>query len=154
MGVKTIRTDDLDGETVADYFDVRFEDLDGNVFEIDLCDENAKALAAAQQVFDEEVAAARAKYAEDITDFLGAARRVVPVVKATRGRSVKQVPAKKAAAKKPAAGQESNDAVRVWARLNGWPDVKDRGRIRSDIVDAYNAAQASVPVPALSLIHI
>lgn len=30
-------------------------------------------------------------------------------------------------------------AVRVWARSNGY-EVADRGRIRSDVVDAYRAA--------------
>lgn len=31
-------------------------------------------------------------------------------------------------------------AVREWARKNGFPDVKDRGRMSDDILDAYNKA--------------
>lgn len=32
-------------------------------------------------------------------------------------------------------------AVREWARKNGFPDVKDRGRMSDEILDAYNKAQ-------------
>lgn len=31
--------------------------------------------------------------------------------------------------------------IRAWARVNGWPDLSDRGRIGKDILTAYNAAQ-------------
>ena len=31
-------------------------------------------------------------------------------------------------------------AVREWARKNGFPDVKDRGRMSDEILDAYNKA--------------
>lgn len=34
-------------------------------------------------------------------------------------------------------------AIRTWAKENGFPDVKDRGRLSEDIVDAYNKAHAS-----------
>lgn len=34
-------------------------------------------------------------------------------------------------------------AVRDWARKNGFPDVKDRGRMSDEILDAYNKAHAS-----------
>lgn len=31
--------------------------------------------------------------------------------------------------------------IRAWARVNGWPDLSDRGRIGKDILTAYNAAR-------------
>lgn len=34
-------------------------------------------------------------------------------------------------------------AVRVWAKANGFPDVKDRGRMSDDILEAYNKATAT-----------
>lgn len=34
-------------------------------------------------------------------------------------------------------------AVRTWAKANGFPDVKDRGRMSDEILDAYNKANAS-----------
>lgn len=36
--------------------------------------------------------------------------------------------------------KEELDAIRTWARANGWPDIKDRGRINTDAQAAYDAA--------------
>jgi hypothetical protein len=38
------------------------------------------------------------------------------------------------------------EAVRVWARSNGFPDVKERGRLGSDILTAYDAAHGTAAV--------
>jgi hypothetical protein len=35
--------------------------------------------------------------------------------------------------------REQTQAVREWGRANGW-DVKDRGRIPADLLEAYNGA--------------
>lgn len=32
--------------------------------------------------------------------------------------------------------------VRAWAKLNGWPDIKDRGRVAQEVEEAYLAATA------------
>lgn len=42
-------------------------------------------------------------------------------------------------ARTPAAREESA-AIRAWARDNGWPDIKDRGKISPAIRDAWEAA--------------
>jgi hypothetical protein len=34
-------------------------------------------------------------------------------------------------------------AVRTWAKANGYPDVKDRGRMSDDILEAYNKAHST-----------
>lgn len=36
--------------------------------------------------------------------------------------------------------REQLQAIRVWARTHGWPDVKDRGRVAADVLAAYHAA--------------
>ncbi len=36
-----------------------------------------------------------------------------------------------------AADREQNQAIRVWARKNGY-EVSDRGRIPSEVVEAYH----------------
>lgn len=36
--------------------------------------------------------------------------------------------------------KEELDEIRTWAKANGWPDLKDRGRIPQEVEDAYNAA--------------
>lgn len=36
--------------------------------------------------------------------------------------------------------KEELDEIRTWAKANGWPDIKDRGRIPAEVEDAYNAA--------------
>ncbi len=30
--------------------------------------------------------------------------------------------------------------VRAWARANGWPDIRDRGRVAAEILEAYDRA--------------
>lgn len=41
---------------------------------------------------------------------------------------------------KPKTNPEQLKEIREWARGNGWPDLKDRGRIPEKAMDAYKAA--------------
>jgi hypothetical protein len=108
----TILTDDLDGEELpAGSRSTRFA-LDGVEYEIDLSAANARALADA------------------LAPYISAARRV-----GGGGR---------AAASRPRARAKGSDAerlaaIRSWAQGNGYT-VGDRGRIKAEIVDAYEAA--------------
>lgn len=113
MATKTITvyTDDLDGsELPAGSRSTRFS-LDGVDYEIDLNSENRQALSAALEPF---IAAARRSS--------GGARSAAP-----RARGSKKSDADRLA------------AIRSWAQSNGYT-VGDRGRIKAEIVDAYDAA--------------
>jgi len=102
--------DDLDGTAATQT--VRFK-LDGRELEIDLSDRNAAKL---RKALDPYVAAGRRLGSET-----GASRRR-RVAGGTSGMT-----------------KEELTNVRSWARSNGY-EVADRGRIRTDIVQAYHAA--------------
>ncbi|AYF97095.1 histone-like nucleoid-structuring protein Lsr2 [Protaetiibacter intestinalis] len=107
----TILTDDLDGEELpAGSRTTRFA-LDGVEYEIDLSAGNAAALA------------------EALAPFIAAGRRV--------GGSTRTASAPRARAK--GADAERLAAIRSWAQGAGYT-VGDRGRIKAEIVDAYDAA--------------
>lgn len=109
----TILTDDLDGtELPAGSRSTRFS-LDGVDYEIDLSAENARALADA------------------LSPYISAARRLGGT---GRGAST-------ARPRTRAAGGDADRlaAIRSWAQGNGYT-VGDRGRIKAEIVDAYEAA--------------
>jgi hypothetical protein len=105
--------DDLDGTTSDDITTVTFG-LDGADYEIDLTAGNA------------------AKLRNQLGDFVEAARR-------TGGR-VRRGTAPKGAT--PAASREQTKAIRDWARGNGF-ELSDRGRIPSNVIEAFEAAHAS-----------
>lgn len=103
--------DDLDGSEAEETVDFG---LDGVSYQIDLSGENA-----------EELRDALAQYVEH-------ARR------AGGRKRAGTKPAPKAAAARPATvDREQNQAIRAWARKNGF-QVSDRGRIPSEVVDAYH----------------
>jgi len=108
--------DDLDGTSSGTVDTVRFS-LDGIDYEIDLHTDNAERLRAA------------------LAEFVSVAHRV-------GGR------AKAGTTRRPAASAETrerNQAVREWARANGWP-MSDRGRIPADVIASYQQAQTSIAV--------
>jgi len=108
----TILTDDLDGEELpAGSRSTRFS-LDGVEYEIDLSAANARALADA------------------LAPYIAAARRVGGGRTASASRSRRGT----------GADAERLAAIRAWAQSNGYT-VGDRGRIKAEIVDAYDAAQ-------------
>jgi hypothetical protein len=104
--------DDLDGTVSDDITTVTFG-LDGANYEIDLTAGNA------------------AKLRNQLGDFVDNARRTGGRVK--RGTSPKSVT--------PAANREQTKAIRDWARQNGF-DLSDRGRIPSNVLEAFEAAHA------------
>ncbi|MBV9313867.1 MAG: Lsr2 family protein [Pseudonocardia sp.] len=105
--------DDLDGGTADET--VEFG-LDGKTYEIDLSRSNATKLRDAIAAY---VAAARKP---------GAKRR-------GRAPGVPGVPAPR-----PVIDREQNQAIRDWARAHGLK-VSDRGRISSDVLEAYHQKQ-------------
>ncbi len=114
MATKTITvfTDDLDGtELPAGSRSTRFS-IDGVEYEIDLSADNRQALSAA------------------LEPFIAAGRRVG--ASASRSTSSRARGSKKSDADRLA-------AIRSWAQSNGY-SVGDRGRIKAEIVDAYDAA--------------
>lgn len=102
--------DDLDGSEAEET--VEFG-LDGVSYEIDLSSENA-----------EELRDALAQYVEHARRAGGRKRA------GTRG-------AAKAPGRSAAVDREQNQAIRAWARKNGY-EVSDRGRIPSEVVEAYH----------------
>jgi len=84
--------------------------LDGKNYEIDLSGKNAEKLRGA------------------LADFVAAARR-------PGGRKASA----SVAARRPVVDREQNQAIREWARGKGMK-VNDRGRIPSEVVDAYHQA--------------
>jgi hypothetical protein len=89
---------------------VEFE-LDGKRYEIDLSDTNTEALRDALAPY---IAAARPAGKPNKTGKPGRPRRDTP-------------------------SRDENQAIREWARNHGM-DVAERGRISTEIVDAYHAA--------------
>jgi nucleoid-associated protein Lsr2 len=83
--------------------------LDGKTYEIDLSSKNADKLRGA------------------LADYVAAARRPGGGRKASAA----------SAARRPAVDREQNQAIREWARGKGMK-VNDRGRIPTEVVDAYH----------------
>jgi Lsr2 len=104
--------DDLDGSAAS--ATVEFA-LDGKAYQIDLSDENASRLRDALEPF---VEAARRP---------GASRRP---------SNRQQAAGRQTTSRSAASDREHNNAVREWARANGW-EVADRGRIPAGVVEAY-----------------
>ncbi|RQP10575.1 MAG: Lsr2 family protein [Microbacteriaceae bacterium] len=108
----TILTDDIDGtELPAGSRSTRFA-LDGVEYEIDLSAENARALADA------------------LAPYIAAGRRVGGSRAASAPRTRSRSTGKDA---------DRLAAIRAWAQGNGYT-VGDRGRIKAEIVEAYEAA--------------
>ncbi|WP_424183989.1 histone-like nucleoid-structuring protein Lsr2 [Actinokineospora sp. G85] len=102
--------DDLDGSVAEET--VEFG-LDGASYQIDLSSDNAEKLR------------------EALADFVESARRAGgrkrALAKAAPGRAPRTA----------SADREQNQAIREWARKQGM-NVSDRGRIPSEVLDAYN----------------
>lgn len=114
MAQKTIVTliDDLDGSRAEESIEFG---LDGVEYSIDVSAENAHRLRDALQ------------------EFISAGRRV-------GGR--KHRASLNGAVHKPARDRVQTQAVREWARRNGFPELSGRGRIPQQVEDAYNAAHS------------
>jgi nucleoid-associated protein Lsr2 len=114
--------DDLD-ESEADET-VEFG-IDGSSFEIDLSDANA------------------AKLRDSLADYIGHARRTAGR-RRSNGRGASPAPAAAPAARKgggrASVDREQNQAIREWARKNTEYNVSERGRIPSEVSEAYHKA--------------
>jgi len=106
----TILTDDLDGEELPLGTRSTRFSLDGVEYEIDLSADNARALAAA------------------LSPYISAGRRVGGARTASAPRT-----------RTKSTDADRLQAIRSWAQGNGYT-VGDRGRIKAEIVDAYDAA--------------
>jgi len=106
--------DDLSGEVLEDGAGetVRFS-LDGQSFEIDLSSGNATKLR------------------DDFARYVGHSRKVASSSSAGRQSAPRRRPS--------AEDKRDLGPVREWARQNGH-DVSDRGRVKTSVVDAYDAA--------------
>ena len=112
----TILTDDIDGtELPAGSRSTRFA-LDGIEYEIDLSAENARALADA------------------LAPYISAGRRVGGSRAASSGSG-----SGSRRTRSSGGDAERLSAIRAWAQGNGYA-VGDRGRIKAEIVEAYEAA--------------
>jgi hypothetical protein len=116
--------DDLDGATTEDISTVTFG-VDGASYEIDLSDANANRLRAT------------------LADFVAAARRTGGRRTTTRRqRTTATATTTAAPVARSVNSREHTRAVRDWARQNGF-DVGDRGRIPTNVVDAFEAAHGA-----------
>ncbi|MFI5589370.1 Lsr2 family protein [Amycolatopsis sp. NPDC051758] len=86
--------------------------LDGVSYEIDLSEGNGAALR------------------DELARYISAGRR-------TGGRKVRVATGQSTTT---ASDRERNQQIRVWANSNGY-EVSERGRLSSEVIDAYHAAQ-------------
>ena len=128
MATKTIVSCDVCGKQPAATAPLV---VGGTTGEVDLCERHAKALNAAVQPF---MTAAR---------ITGGRRRVVAAKKTAKKapakRSAKKPVSKKAAARRTKASSNVA-AIRAWAQESG-VEVATRGRLKPELVAAYNAAR-------------
>lgn len=110
--VETYLIDDTDGSEAAETFVFSY---DGKAWEIDLSAENAASIRA------------------DLDKWQQNARRA-----SAAGQSAASAPKKRSARRSP----EQANAVRTWARDNGY-EISDRGRLPKQVEDAYNQAHES-----------
>lgn len=119
--------DDLDGTTSDNISTVTFG-LDGAGYEIDLTADNAERLHDA------------------LADFVAAARRTGGRRATSRRKRTKEATATTAttvtALPSSTSNREQTRAIRYWAQKNGY-ELGDRGRIPTNIVEAFDAAHAT-----------
>ncbi len=117
--VKTWLTDDYEAGTTGKEVDADQTveiGLDGKSYEIDLSSKNATKLRTEMQQW------------LDHARLVGGTRKRTTTT--TSGRSSTQLDGMDAEQKK---------AMREWGRNNGWPNLKNRGRVPSDLIEAFHA---------------
>lgn len=122
MGRRFLLVDDLDGSDADETLTFA---LRGKSYEIDLSQANADALT------------------EALAPFMQAARSSGGTGKATARR-----PAAPGGGESLAETRARAQAIREWARSNGWPTIADRGRIPHEVEIAY-AKRHEVDAPRL-----
>lgn len=103
-------TDDVDGSQGAKTIEFSYR---GQRYEIDLAEKNEK------------------KFDDAMSSWVGHARKV--------GGAGRPAGSGSRAGQKGKRDPEQLNAIREWARANGY-EVSDRGRIKAEIEEAYNAA--------------
>lgn len=118
MGQRVTQFDDLDETVTTDIETVRFG-YEGKQYDIDLGVEN------------------RVRFAEFIEEFVEKAKEVTD----EKPKTLRSVPASapRAAGGRSAAATARTARIRDWARENGH-EVKDGGRIKNDIIRAFEEA--------------
>ncbi len=122
--VQVLVTCDLHEDDIEGVETVKFG-FDGYDYEIDVCAEHSEQVQ--DQLQDLISHARRAGGGR------GGRRSAPSRVRAER--TVKAGPEPR-----PASDRERLQAIREWARSNGYPDVKSRGRIPQAIIEEYEAA--------------
>jgi nucleoid-associated protein Lsr2 len=114
MAQKTVvqLIDDLDG-TASDSIETIQFGLDGVTYEIDLSDDHAGLLR------------------DNLAEFIASARR-------TGGRVKRTTAASPPRSNGVGRSREQTQAIREWARKNGY-DVSNRGRIPAAVIEAFEA---------------
>lgn len=116
--IREIRlVDDLDGQEADET--VEFG-IDGKTYEIDLSTTNA------------------GKLREVLAEFVGGARRIGGRTRRAAA-ALGTPPVSAAAPRRGAVDREQNQAIRDWARKHEYK-VSDRGRIPSEVLEAYHKA--------------
>jgi hypothetical protein len=112
MAQRVVLTDDLDGSAATQTLSYMIE---GQEYEIDLSEENVQRFHAALEPF---VASSRQ-----------VARQAAPARRRSgNGRR-----------RSDANGRDDIPQIRAWAEANGY-EVSARGRIKKDVIDAYDEA--------------
>lgn len=119
--VQVMLIDDVDGTDGAET--VTFA-LDGVTYEIDVSEANAAALR------------------EAFAPWVGHGRRVPGRSSGTGSRAPRRSSTSPTSGSSAGSSSSQTAAIREWARENGH-EVKERGRIQSEVVEAYQAAHPS-----------
>lgn len=149
--VRTSLIDDLDGGPAVTT--VTFA-LDGRVHQIDLSLENTQKL---RDLMNDYVAAGRRVHSNRR---IGTPNRVTPSNRGVRTPApapvaapvplvrppapVAEVPAQRSATALRRDRTDQVQAIRAWARVSGWPDIANRGRVPREIVQAFAEAHGGV----------
>ncbi len=115
MAQKTLLIDDLDQSEGAET--IRYS-VDGKDYEIDLSEKNAK------------------RFRDALKEFIDASREVEqpPVLTLTPARPTRRQST-------GGSGRDDIPQIRAWAESQGM-DVSARGRVKKEIIDAYDQAHA------------
>lgn len=113
--------DDLDGTELGDRGETVAFGVGGERYEIDLSPDNANA------------------FKDMLGRYVSAARNVTRQPGSRRGHAT--------GSRRSGMDREQSLAIRTWAKNNGWPDLADRGRIPSDVVDAYHSNTPRPTIP-------
>ncbi|MFC3687317.1 histone-like nucleoid-structuring protein Lsr2 [Aquipuribacter hungaricus] len=112
--MNVVLVDDIDGSAASET--VTFA-LDGVSYEVDLSEDNAARLRSS------------------LTEFVDKGRRAG----GSRSKGTRSASRSSSSSSLQSGGGVDNGAVREWARANGHA-VSERGRIKADVVQAYQAA--------------